>query len=168
MRERKDPLALGTSKWPDKHLLMHARTHTHTLSALKHRLMPQLTPCLRCMNTHCISLEVRQKSKDLPRKVKGIQYLEAAEVEGGEDETRDQRSEGWRKEKYSRGIERVTPNQMKRDGEAEIGEGRADKVGAVWEEWCEITGEERSREQRGGSVRNEQVWEEWESHEQQV
>lgn len=87
---------------------------------------------------------------------------------GGEDETRDQRSEGWRKEKYSRGIERVTPNQMKRDGEAEIGEGRADKVGAVWEEWCEITGEERSREQRGGSVRNEQVWEEWESHEQQV
>lgn len=57
--------------------------HTHTLSALKHRLIPQLTPCLRCMNTHCISLEVRQKSKDLPRKVKGIQYLEAAEVEGG-------------------------------------------------------------------------------------
>lgn len=35
---------------------------------------------------------------------------------------------------------------MKRDGEAEIGEGRADKVEAVWEEWREITGEKQRTE----------------------
>lgn len=41
-----------------------------------------------------------------------------------------------------KGIQRVTPDEIKREREVEIGEGRAEVEEAVWEERCEITGEE--------------------------
>lgn len=62
--------------------------------------------------------------------------------------------------------ERVTLDEMKREREAKIGEGRQRK----WRQ-CGRDAKQRERresEQRGGGMRNEQVWEEWERHEHRV
>lgn len=105
---------------PHKHTqpLAHSLAHKHTRPWARRTALHE--------HTHHISLEVRQKSKDLTRQVKGIRRLEAAERRGRGEGAED---EGWREGKYSSGIERVTPDEMKREGEAEIGGGRGGGVG---------------------------------------
>ena len=75
--KRKDPLAMGTSRGPDKHPHMHTQSNNSTTHT-----RPQAMRAVLHEHTHYISLEVRQKSKGLTRQVRGIQRLEAAEGRG--------------------------------------------------------------------------------------
>lgn len=87
--KRKDPLAMGTRKGPNKHPHMSTHTLTHSSSSInlasqtqahtQTHTRPQAMRTVLHEHTHYISPEVRQKSKDLTRQVKGIQRLEAAE-----------------------------------------------------------------------------------------
>lgn len=84
----KYPLAMGTSKGADKHPHMHTNTqqpHQSRLSNTGSHTDSHTATSNRTVlheHTRYISPEVRQKSKDLTRQVKGIQGLEAAEKRG--------------------------------------------------------------------------------------